>query len=62
MNEKEKALELRVAKLCRKFFDEVQAVFDSGEMTDAVYDGAVMQAAVSAQGYAEDAALAGGVR
>jgi len=58
MKTQDKATEAKVRKLCQKFYDDLQAVFDSADMNEAVYDGAVCQAAVMAQGYAEDAANA----
>lgn len=58
MNKAEKALERKLAKLCRKFYEDAQAIFDDSAMNDELYDGEVCQAAVCAQGYAEDAANA----
>lgn len=55
MTTAEKALERKLAKLCRKFYEDVQAVFDCPEMNDNVYAGRLAQAALSAQAFAEDA-------
>ncbi|WP_293000014.1 hypothetical protein [Nevskia sp.] len=41
--------------LCAKFYDDLQAVFDDPAMDDATYSAAICTAAVSAQGYADDA-------
>ncbi len=43
----------QVKKLCSKFFDDLQEVFD--EMESDTYDTQTSNAAVLAQGYAEDA-------
>lgn len=44
----------RAKRLAAKFYAEAQEIFDDANMTDAIYDGEVMQALVAAQGYAED--------
>ncbi len=49
------ALERKVKALCAKFYDDLQAVFDDPAMDDATYSAAICTAAVSAQGYADDA-------
>ena len=50
-------IEKKVKALCRKFYDDIQEIFDG--LTDDkdidAYEGEIMQAALSNQGYAEDA-------
>ena len=47
-------LQAKAKQLARKFYDDVQALFDDPAMTDEIYDSEVMQALVGAQVYAED--------
>ena len=54
-----KDLEARAKKLAAKFAEDCQALFDSPDMNDAVYEGEVMQALVMAQSWANDVAEAG---
>lgn len=60
MNAADKQMQSKVKKLCAKFRDELQELFDSDAMNETVYDGEVCQSAVMAQSYAEDAANVGG--
>jgi len=54
--EMNKPLERKIQRLCRKFADDLQKIFDT-EMDDDTYENSdAIQNAVSAQGWAEDAA------
>lgn len=55
MNTQEKKLARKAKKLADKFYEEAQALFDSPDMTDDLYDSDVMQALLGAQGYADEA-------
>ena len=57
MSKINKQVEAKVRKLCKKFHDELQAIFDN-EMDEATYASPVCVSAVTAQGYANDAAEA----
>ncbi len=46
----------KVRRLCQKFYDDLQAVFD--EMEASEYETPVCETATLAQGYAEEAAKA----
>gem|GEM_PF-4635563 len=60
-----KRLDTKVARICRKFYEDLQAVFDdAAENVEGSEDwpdvSEVYDDAVSAQSYADDAANAGG--
>ena len=54
MSPTDKKLTKRAKDLAQKFVGDCQALFDSGDMHDALYDSEVMQALVMTQAYAED--------
>jgi len=52
----EKELKAKARKLCQKFYDDAQALFDDEGMTQELADSEVFAALISAQGCAEEAA------
>lgn len=47
-------LERKAKALAQKFYDDCQELFDSPEMTDALYDGDTFQALQNAQNEASE--------
>jgi hypothetical protein len=52
----QKLLTQKAQKLCRKFYDDAQRLFDDDGMTQELADSPVFAALLGAQGYAEEAA------
>jgi hypothetical protein len=50
-----RALRSELNKLCRRFYDDAQALFDDPRMTDAIYDSEAFENLAAAQACAEDA-------
>lgn len=53
-----KQIEAKAKRLCQKFCDDAQALFDDDAMTDELASGEVFDALMAAQGYAEEVTLA----
>jgi len=51
-----KPLERKIQRLCRKFADDLQKIFDTEMDEDAYENSDVIRSAVSAQGWAEEVA------